>query len=316
VLLRYLVQRLLSSVLVVALVSVLIFLVLHLLPGDPAVVILGAEATPEALAALRVQLGLDRPLIEQYLGWLGGVLGGDLGTSLIQKKPIGELIADRVPTTALLTALAMVMGLLIAIPAGVVAAVRRNSPVDRLVSLVTVAGIATPSFWLGVLLILFFSVQLPLFPPGGYVSPLEDPLEGLRRMILPSTALGVALAASLTRMTRSSMLEVLQLEFIRTAAAKGLARETVITRHALRNALIPTVTTVGLQVSTLIGGALIVEEIFSLPGIGRLIVHGVYDRDFPLVQSAIFVVVIVLTAVNVIIDFTYAYLDPRIRFGR
>jgi peptide/nickel transport system permease protein len=310
----YIVRRLLTSIIVLFMTTLLVFGALHIIPGDPTTLMLGMEATEEARQALRHQLGLDLPVHIQYLTWLGKVLRGDLGQSLALKDDIGKLLVQRLPTTIPLAVLTMLIAVAIALPAGVLSALKRSSRIDWLISVFAFAGLSLPNFWVGVLLILFFSLYLRVLPPGGYVSIVDDPVEGIRRLLMPAVALGAALAASLTRMTRSSMLEVMGQDYIKTARAKGLAERTVIVAHALRNALIPTVTVMGLQIGQLLGGALIIEEIFSLPGVGRLTIHAVYDRDFPLVQGAVLFIAMVFTVVNLLVDILYVYLDPRIHY--
>jgi len=310
----YIVRRLLTSIIVLFMVTLLVFGALHIIPGDPTTLMLGMEATEEARQALRHQLGLDLPVHIQYLTWLGKVLRGDLGQSLALKDDISKLLVQRLPTTIPLAVLTMFIAVVIALPAGVLSALKRSSKTDWLISVFAFAGLSLPNFWVGVLLILVFSLYLRVLPPGGYVSIMDDPAEGIRRLLMPAVALGAALAASLTRMTRSSMLEVMGQDYIKTARAKGLAERTVIVAHALRNALIPTVTVMGLQIGQLLGGALIIEEIFSLPGVGRLTIHAVYDRDFPLVQGAVLFIAMVFTVVNLLVDMLYVYLDPRIHY--
>ena len=310
----FIIRRLLTSIIVLFMVTLLVFGALHIIPGDPTTLMLGMEATEDARQALRHQLGLDLPVHIQYLTWLGKVLRGDLGQSLALKDDISKLLLQRLPTTIPLAVLTMLIAVVIALPAGVLSALKRSSKTDWLISVFAFAGLSFPNFWVGVLLILVFSLYLRVLPPGGYVSIMDDPAEGIRRLLMPAVALGAALAASLTRMTRSSMLEVMGQDYIKTARAKGLAERTVIVAHALRNALIPTVTVMGLQIGQLLGGALIIEEIFSLPGVGRLTIHAVYDRDFPLVQGAVLFIAMVFTMVNLLVDILYVYLDPRIHY--
>lgn len=310
----YIVRRMLTSIIVLFMVTLLVFGALHIIPGDPTTLMLGMEATEEARRALRHQLGLDLPVHIQYFTWLGKVLRGDLGQSLALKDDNSKLLLQRLPATIPLAVLTMLIAVAIALPAGVLSALKRSSKIDWLISVFAFAGLSLPNFWVGVLLILVFSLYLRVLPPGGYVSIMDDPAEGIRRLLMPAVALGAALAASLTRMTRSSMLEVMGQDYIKTARAKGLAEGTVILGHALRNALIPTVTVMGLQIGQLLGGALIIEEIFSLPGVGRLTIHAVYDRDFPLVQGAVLFIAMVFTMVNLLVDILYVYLDPRIHY--
>ena len=312
--LAYLIRRLLFAVLVIVGVATISFALLHLIPGSPVDAILGNEATPAARAALEQQLGLDKPVVVQYANWWGQVLRGDLGDSVMTKQPVTQLLRERLPVTIPLALLSMLIALAIAIPAGILSAIRRNTWIDGVVSVVAFAGLSIPGFWLGTLLILGFSVHWRIFPPGGYVSILNDPVDGLRHLVLPAIALGTTFAAVLTRMIRSSMLEVLSADYIRTARAKGQTEQRVLFAHALRNALIPAVTIIGVQVGILLSGALIIEQIFSLPGIGRLTVQAVLDRDIPLLQGCIITIALIFVVVNLLTDLIYVYLDPRISY--
>ncbi|MCA9859225.1 MAG: ABC transporter permease [Thermomicrobiales bacterium] len=312
--LAYLIRRLIFALVVIVGVATISFALLHLIPGSPVDAILGTESTPEARVALEHQLGLDRPVLVQYVSWWGNVLRGDLGSSVMTKQPVGKLISERLPVTLPLALFSMLIALLIAVPAGIVSALRRNTWIDGLVSVIAFAGLSIPGFWLGTLLILGFSVHWQIFPPGGYVSILDDPISGLRHLVLPAIALGTTFAAVLTRMIRSSMLEVLGADYIRTARAKGQTEQRVVVGHALRNALIPAVTIIGVQVGILLSGALIIEQIFSLPGIGRLTVQAVLDRDIPLLQGCIIVIALIFVIVNLVTDLIYVYLDPRISY--
>jgi len=313
--LRYLIRRLIFSIVVVAGVVTITFGLMHLIPGDPADAILGTEASPENRAALRHELGLDRPLLVQYGDWWLHLAQGDLGRSVMVKQPVSDLILERLPTTIPLALMSMTIAILIAIPAGVISAIRRNTWLDGVVSILAFTGLSIPGFWLGALLILGFAVRWQWFPPGGYVSIVEHPIDGLRHLVLPAIALGMTFAAALTRMIRSSLLEVLSRDYIRTARAKGQRERIVIIRHALRNALIPAVTIVGVQIGGLLSGALIIEQIFALPGIGRLTVQAVLDRDFPLVQGCIIVIALIFVLANLLTDLLYVYLDPRISYA-
>lgn len=310
----YLFRRLLTSIVVVAGVATVAFALLHFIPGDPVDAILGVESTPESREALRRELGLDRPVLAQYFTWWGNVLRGDLGESVMTGQSVTELIRQRLPTTIPLAILSMSIALAIAIPAGILSAVKRNTWIDGLVSIVAFAGLSIPGFWLGALLILGFAVHWQIFPPGGYVSIFDDPVEGLRRLVLPAIALGTTFAAVLTRMIRSSLLEVLGKDYVRTARAKGQIERRILVRHALRNALIPAVTIIGVQAGFLLSGALVIEQIFALPGIGRLTVQAVFDRDFPLLQGCIIVIAMIFVLANLITDLVYVYLDPRISY--
>lgn len=310
----YIMRRLLAMVPVLLLVSMVVFSLLHLTPGDPALSILGEEATPQQVEALRNKLGLNQPIPVQYVKWLGAVLRGDLGRSVRSNQPVSEAIAERLPVTVELALLSMGISLAIAIPAGIISAMRRNSVVDTSATFVALLGVSLPNFFLAILLILVFGVKLGWLPPFGY-QPLNMGLaENLRRMILPAVTLGTALAAIVTRMMRSSLLEVLDQDYVRTARAKGLSESRMIRAHALKNALMPVVTIVGLQIGGLLGGAIITESIFVLPGIGRLLVDAIFQRDFPLVQGVVLFVSLAFLFSNFAVDLLYAYLDPRIRY--
>lgn len=311
----YIIRRFVAMIPVLLLVSVIVFSLIHLTPGDPATSMLGEEATPQAVAALRAKLGLDQPIPIQYVKWLASVVRGDLGRSIRSNQPVSEAIAERLPVTIELAILAVTISLLIAIPAGIVAAMRRNSALDAGSTFVALLGVSLPNFFLAILLILLFGVKLQWLPPFGY-QPLTQGLGGnLQRMILPAITLGTALAAIVTRMMRSSLLEVLDQDYIRTARAKGLGEARMVRAHALKNALMPVVTIVGLQIGGLLGGAIITESIFVLPGIGRLLVDAIFQRDFPLVQGVVLFVSLAFLFSNFAVDLAYAYLDPRIRYS-
>jgi peptide/nickel transport system permease protein len=310
----YIVRRLIYAVVVIVGVATISFALLQMIPGSPVDAILGTESTPQAREALEQQLGLDKSIPVQYVTWWGNLLRGDLGKSAMTNQPVGQLIMQRLPTTIPLALLSMALALAIAIPAGIISAIRRNTWIDGLVSVIAFAGLSIPGFWLGTLLILGFSVHWQIFPPGGYVSVMDDPVAGLRHLLLPAIALGSTFAAVLTRMIRSSLLEVLGADYIRTARAKGQVEQRVLVHHALRNALIPAVTIIGVQVGFLLSGALIIEQVFSLPGIGRLTVQAVLDRDIPLLQGCIITIAFIFVAVNLLTDLVYMWLDPRISY--
>jgi peptide/nickel transport system permease protein len=310
----YIARRLLSSIFVVFLVATAVFFMMRVIPGDPAAVMLSTEATPETLEILRRQMGLDLPLHIQYWEWLTAVVRLDFGESIILQQDVLGLMVQRLPTTIPLALLAMTVATLIAIPAGVASAIRRNTKSDFAISLAAFAGLSTPDFWLGILLILVFSLYLDLLPPGGYVSIFDNLGEGLKRLILPSISLGASYAAALTRMVRSGMLEVLGQDYIRTARSKGLREMAIIWRHALKNALIPAVTVMGIQIGILLGGTVVIEEIFSLPGLGSLLLTGVHRRDFPVVQACVLVIAVIFSLANLATDIVYVYLNPRIHY--
>ena len=315
-LISFLARRLLLALLALFGVVVLVFVLVRLIPGDVVTNLVGLDArpTPEQLANLRRLFGLDQPIHVQFGIWFGALITGDLGQSLRTGRPIADDLMLRLPVTLELAVLALAVALLIAIPLGVIAATKRGQFADYAASLFALIGLAAPNFWLAILFILFFSLQLRLLPSGGYVLLSENPLENLRHMVLPSVALGLSLAAATTRITRSSLLEVLSLDYVRTARAKGLSERIVIYRHALKNALIPVATVIGLQVGTLLGGAIIIEEIFGLPGIGRFALEGINLRDYPVVQGAVLVVAGAFVLVNVLVDVLYALIDPRVRY--
>ena len=311
----YLAGRVASLCVTLLVVSVITFLVLRIIPGDPAQLILGADSPGDSLRELQHELGTDRPLPVQYVSWLGSVLRGELGVSLRHKRPVIDLIVERLPVTLSLAGLALLIAMAVGLPLGVEAARRRNTAADYAALAFSEIGQSVPSFWLGILMILAFSLQLGWLPSGGFIPWSESLWQAMRHLIMPSVALGLVLAATIVRMERSSVLEVLAEDYMRTARAKGLAETQVIYRHALANALIPTVTIVGLQVGTLLGGAIIVEQIFSLPGLGRLVLFAVFNRDWPLIQGLVFFLATLTIALNFLVDLSYAWLDPRIGRG-
>lgn len=305
-------RRVPSLLLTLFLISLVTFVVVQVVPGDPAQLILGTEAPLEALANLRAQLGLDRPLPLQYLSWLGGILRGDLGVSLRHGRPVAALIAERLPVTLSLATLSLALAVLLAVPLGVLAAIRQHSALDYGVLVFAQAGLALPSFWIGILLILLFALSWRLLPSGGYVPWGESPLETLRTLAMPVLALGLPVAGVLARLVRASMLEELARDHIRTARAKGLSEAQVIVRHALRNALIPTVTILGLQLGFLLGGSIIIEQVFALPGLGRLVLFAINNRDLPLIQGLVLFIAALVVVINFLVDMAYTWLDPRI----
>lgn len=311
----YILRRLISMIPVLFIVSLIVFSLLHLTPGDPAQSMLGEEATPESIAALRGELGLDQPLPVQYAKWAASVLQGDLGRSIRSNQPVSEAIIARLPVTIELAILSVLISLAIALPVGVIAAMRRNSPVDTASTTVALLGVSIPNFFLAILLIFLFSVRLGWLSPIGYTPILEDPVDNLKRMIMPAITLGTALSAIVMRMTRSSLLEVLDQDYVRTARAKGLREARVVRIHALKNAMVPVVTVVGLQIGGLLGGTIITETIFVLPGIGRLLVDAIFQRDFPLVQGVVLFAALAFLFANLAVDLLYAYIDPRIRYS-
>jgi len=306
-------RRLLIAIPTLLLVSVLVFSLLKLLPGDPVLALAGQEPSPEIIAYLRQKYGLDQPLPIQYLRWLFDILQGDFGLSVRTRLPIGEMLLDRLPVTIQLSLQAMLIALAIGIPAGVLAAIRRGTPFDYIVSLIGLGGLSIPSFWLGIMLILFFAVSLGWLPSGGYVSVFVSPLDNLRYTLLPSVVLGTAAAAIVMRHTRSSMIDVLKQDYVRTARAKGLREPLVVTRHALRNALIPVVTTSTLHLGELLSGAVLTEQVFGIPGFGKMIVDGVFSRDYAVVQAVVLVSAVMFILLSLIADIAYVVLSPRLR---
>jgi peptide/nickel transport system permease protein len=286
-------------------VLTLVFFLVHLIPGDPVELMLGETASRADLAQLRADLGLDRPLGEQYARFLGGLARGDLGRSFFYRKPVAAVIAGALPATALLAAAAMAVALLIALPAGILAAVRRDRFADRATMLASLVGVSMPNFWLGPLLIILFSFRLGWLPVSGR--------EGAASLVLPAATLGFALAAILSRMTRSSMLDVLGEDYLRTARAKGVRERVVVVRHALRNALLPVVTIVGLQFGVLLSGAVVTENVFAWPGVGTVLIQAITARDYPLVQGCVHVITRGYDGVNFLTDALYAVIDPRVR---
>jgi peptide/nickel transport system permease protein len=311
----YIVRRVLQIVPVVLLVTIFVFLMLHL-SGDPITLLSGGgEALDQQqIAALRARYNLDRPLVMQYFLWLGKVFHGDLGTSIVTQQPVTYELKYRIPVTLELGFFAWLFSLVIAIPAGVLSATRRGSVADATATVLTIGGLAIPGFWLGIMLIFLFSVHWRLLPVFGFVSIFHNPIEGIKSQILPIIALGLGAAALNMRQMRSAMLEVLAQDYIRTARAKGLRERSVIWRHAFKNSVLPVVTIMGLQVGRIIGGAVVVENIFAISGVGRLMVQSILNRDFPVVQAIVLLVSIAVLLSNLLTDLLYAYIDPRIRY--
>ena len=314
---RYVLVRLYSMALTLAGLTILVFLMLRLIPGTVVEQMIGADAvvSPAMVAELRRFFGLDQPWWVQYARWIGELLHGHLGTSWRTGKPVVALIAERLPVTLELTTLAVAFALVLGIPAGVVSATRRDRAVDNVTRVSTLLGLSVPVFWQGTMLILFFSIYLRWMPPVMWVDFFTDPRGNLTIMLLPALCLGTASAANIARTTRASMLDVMRSEYVRTAAAKGLTDRLVILKHALTNALIPIVTVAGLQIGILLGGTVVVEEVFTLPGVGRLVLWSIYQRDYPLTQATILFIAVLFMTINLAVDVLYGYLDPRIRYG-
>lgn len=311
---KYVVGRLISLLPVLLVVGVTSFLLIHLTPGDPAAAMLGPAATTEQIEELRHQMGLDKPLLMQFIVWIGGVLRGDLGTSYYLARPVLTVINDRIPVTLTLAIAAQILALGIALPAGILSAIKQNSLWDRGAMIVALLGVSMPNFWLALNLVLLFAVAIPWFPVQGYVALNEGLWDSLRHLFLPAVSLGFMQAALIARMTRSSMLDVLRSDFVRTARAKGLAERIVINKHALKNAINPILTAAGVSFVVLLGGAVVIETVFGYPGVGRLVVDSVMRRDYPVIQGAVLYIAAMNVFVNLVVDIMYVYFDPRLRY--
>jgi len=310
---RYFIKKLITLVVLLLLVSITVFSVLYVLPGDPAQIILGLNATEETLANLRAELGLDQSFWVQYLGWLSDILSGKGSWSINYDMPVYDLIWSRLAVTGPLALMAMLIGIVISVPLGIYAARHQNRPGDMLVMFFTQLGLATPEFWLGILLILLFAVKLGIFSAGGFPGWSTDAWGSLQALLLPAFALGVIRASILARLTRSSMLEVLREDYVRTARAKGLKERSVVYVHALKNALVPVLTILGLQLGQLLAGAIIIENVYYLPGLGRLVFQAIGQRDLPVVREIVLFMAAAVIIVNFLVDMAYASIDPRIR---
>ena len=312
--LAYVLRRFLTALLSLFLAAVFVFAALLAVPGDPAEIILGVNSSPQALAALRDQLGLNEPPVTRFLGWLGGLARGDFGESLNYQKPVRELIGDRLEVSVPLALCGMLVACLIALPLGIFAALRQGTWLDPLIIGFSQLGAAIPSFWLGLMLILLFGVEWGLLPTGGFVPWERSVMGALRSLALPTLALGLGQAAVITRMTRAALLETLHQDYIRTADAKGLAKRRVVLGHALRNAMVTLVTVLGLSLSQLLVGAIVIEEVFALPGLGSLALKAIGTRDFPLLQAEVLLYAGVIVGLSFLVDLLYGVLDPRIRY--
>jgi peptide/nickel transport system permease protein len=315
----YIIHRLIQFIPVTIGVTFLVYMMILLLPGDPVSALLGlsegqAQYSPEVVAQYKHDLGLDEPIPVQYAKWLGRAMQGDFGDSVKTRRPVVQEVIPRLKVTAQVSVAAFLLALIIAFPAGIADAVFRDTWIDRVITVVAVAGVAIPSFFLAIIMILFFSVKLRWLPPSGFVSPFEDPVRGLKLLIMPALILSAGGAAVLTRQIRSAMLEVLNQDYIRTARAKGLAPRQVIWLHALKNAMLPIVTLIGLGFGQLLGGAVIVETIFAIPGVGRLLVSSINTKDFPVIQMIVLIVALSTVVATLLTDLAYGLFDPRVRF--
>jgi len=311
---QFVTRRLTTLVITIFTISLITFLVFQILPGDPALFILGLDADPLAVETLRQELGLNQPLAFRYMNWFASAVSGDLGTSLRYHRPVTDLIAQGLPVTATLALMGMTFAVVAALPLGIYAAVNHRKRGDYLTMILAQLGLSTPSFWIGILLILVLAVKLQWFQPGGFVKWSVSPLLALKSLLLPAVALGVQRTAIITRMVRSSVLEALSMDYVRTARSKGLSERVVVYKHALKNALIPVVTIMGVQVVGLLSGSIILEQVFSLPGLGSLVLMAVSARDLPLLQGIVVFIATVVVSVNFLVDVVYTRLDPRIKY--
>jgi len=313
---QYIIRRLLQSLFIIWGCATLVFFMIRMIPGDPVVMMLGPEYTPEAAALIRQKLGLNESLPIQYVKWISNLATGDLGGSIATGETVAQVILSGLPKTLSLAAVSFVIAVIIAVPAGIIAALKRNSAFDYGASVISFIGVSMPSFWVGIILILVFAVRLRWLPAIGYSEIREDGIvEWFKRLILPSVAIGTGYSAILMRFVRAGLLEVLGSDYVRTARAKGLRERSVVLRHALRNSLIPVVTVIGIQLALLLSGAVVVETVFSIRGIGRILVGAIFDRDYPIVQGVILLVAVIFVLANLIVDIVYTFIDPRIRYG-
>ena len=311
---RYIVGRLVLLVPILLFISAAVFFIFRIIPGDAVSVQMGEAADKEAVEAVRRQLGLDRPLIVQYFVWLGNVLQGDFGISLINRQSVLSLLGEKLPPTLQLTALSVLLSLVISLPVGILSALYRGTWIDHLCRVLALAGFCVPRYWLAILLILVMAVQVQLFPVAGYVSLWEDPILSLQHSALPVLSIGLSMAALQLRFLRSSLLDVLSQDYVRTAYAKGLRHRAVLVGHALKNTLIPFITVVGLELGNLLGGQVVTEQIFAWPGLGWLMIQSIGQRDYAVVQGVVLIIAVGFVLINLLVDVAYAYLDPRIRY--
>ena len=313
---RYIIRRLLSAIPVLFLVTLISFLIMKLVPGDPALVIGGLQATPAEIEHIRRQLGLDQPFHVQVLSWYGRLLQGDLGDSFLLGRSVTQAILERLPVTLSISFYALVLTLLLALVSGVLAALRQNTWVDQFFMTFALIGVSLPNFWLGLMLIILFAVQLQWLPSGGYVPLTENPAGWLAGATLPAISLALFQVGLLARITRSTMLEVLRQDYIRTARAKGMPPWVVVGKHAFKNVMIPVITVIGIIFALLLGGSIVIETVYSIPGVGRLVGSAILRRDYPVIQGSLLFIAGMLLFVNLLVDILYAYFDPRVRYGR
>lgn len=312
---RYVLNRSISAAGVIFLVSILVFAIIRLIPGDPITIMLGENLSDDARTRLIEKWGLDQPIFIQYLQWAARMILGDFGESIRTQEQVASLLLDRIPATTSLAFSALLVAIVIGVPSGVVAAYKSHTPIDAAAMVTALLGLCLPSFWLSLLLILLFSIKLDWLPVSGYVPITESFTGWLSHLILPAFALGAGLAASISRMTRTAMLDVLSQDYVRTARAKGLSEKMTVFSHALRNAMLPIITVIGLQLGFLLGGAVVVEEIFAVPGIGRLLIFGISNRDYPLIQGVVMIFAASFILINLLVDLVYPIFEPRIRYS-
>jgi peptide/nickel transport system permease protein len=309
----FLLRRVLGLFPILFFAAMITFLLVYLTPGDPAIALAGEFATPERIAQIRERLGLNDPFIVQFWSWASGVLTGDLGTSLFNTTPVWELVVNRMPVTLSLTLLAVLLSVVIGVPLGLIAGMRKNSLADRVLTILASLGIATPHFWIGTMLVLFLALQLRLLPATGYVPFTQDPWQWFLHMLLPAVALGAGTVAEIARQTRSGTIQVLERDHIRTARAVGLRTRAIVGKHVIKNAAIPVVTVLGVQVAHLLGGAVVVEQVFALPGLGQLLITSVLQRDIPVIQGVVLMTAVIVVLVSLLVDLSYSYLNPKVR---
>jgi peptide/nickel transport system permease protein len=315
---NFIIRRLLQSIIIVILVTLTVFLVMRILPGDPLYMLFTPNQvsafSEEEMARIRHEAGLDKPLLEQYFIWMGGVFKGDLGKSVIHDTYVSDEVAKRIPITAHLGVLSLIIGFGLGIPIGILAAVKRGTWLDTLMTTLANIGITVPTFWLGMMLIFLFSLKLHWLPVMGYTSPFEDLAKNTRQIIMPVICLAIWPLASTARQTRSSMLEILKQDYIRTAWSKGLRERIVVMRHALKNSLIPVLALAGLSIGTIVGGAVLIEQVFNIPGMGRLLVDAIFAKDYAYVQAVTLIITVAIVLANLLVDISYSWVDPRIRY--
>jgi peptide/nickel transport system permease protein len=309
----FLLRRILGLFPILFFAAMITFLLVYLTPGDPAIAMAGEFATPERIAEIRERMGFDDPFLVQFWSWVSGVLSGDLGTSLFNTTPVSDLVLNRLPVTISLTLLAVLLSVVIGVPLGLLAGVRQNSPLDRVLTILASLGIATPHFWIGTMLVLFLALQMGLLPATGFVPIRENPWEWFLHMLLPAIALGAGTIAEIARQTRSGTIQVLERDHIRTARAMGLRPRAVVGKHVVKNAAIPVVTVLGVQVAHLLGGAVVVEQVFALPGLGQLLITSVLQRDIPVIQGVVLLTAVIVVLVSLLVDLSYTYLNPKVR---